>query len=188
MDHLLTYMTFIPLAGMFVIMVLPRGSHELIRRVALAFRDADVADTADTELVKAFPGDTRLLESLVRGRLTWGRRASAVALLDACGGDTEETRNLRWLVGESGGAAPGTIALARTRSHTSGSTRSDNATFSACDGLPYTRSNSMLIAFNCVSCSTPSAVAISTSFCTAGIIAPASSLLTSSNWRLTHSS
>jgi len=37
MDHLLTYMTFIPLAGMFVIMLLPRDSHELIRRVALAF-------------------------------------------------------------------------------------------------------------------------------------------------------
>jgi NADH-quinone oxidoreductase subunit M len=37
MDHLLTIMTFVPLAGMFALMALPRGAHELIRRVALAF-------------------------------------------------------------------------------------------------------------------------------------------------------
>ena len=37
MDHLLTSMTFVPLAGMLVILALPRGAHELIRRVALVF-------------------------------------------------------------------------------------------------------------------------------------------------------
>jgi NADH-quinone oxidoreductase subunit M len=37
MNHILTYMTFIPLAGMFVVLALPRDRHELIRRTALAF-------------------------------------------------------------------------------------------------------------------------------------------------------
>jgi NADH-quinone oxidoreductase subunit M len=37
MDHLLTLMTFIPLAGMFVVLALPRDSHGLIRWTALAF-------------------------------------------------------------------------------------------------------------------------------------------------------
>ena len=37
MSHMLTYMTFIPLAGMFVILALPRDRDELIRWTALAF-------------------------------------------------------------------------------------------------------------------------------------------------------
>ena len=37
MDNILTYMTFIPLAGMFVVLALPRDSHNLIRWTALAF-------------------------------------------------------------------------------------------------------------------------------------------------------
>jgi NADH-quinone oxidoreductase subunit M len=37
MDHLLTYMTFIPLAGAFTTLALPRDNHELIRRTALGF-------------------------------------------------------------------------------------------------------------------------------------------------------
>jgi NADH-quinone oxidoreductase subunit M len=36
MDHILSYMTFIPLAGMLLVLALPRDRHELIRRVALA--------------------------------------------------------------------------------------------------------------------------------------------------------
>ena len=36
MDHILTYMTFIPLAGMLVVLALPRDSHALIRLTALA--------------------------------------------------------------------------------------------------------------------------------------------------------
>ncbi len=36
MDHILTYMTFIPLAGMFVVLALPRDQHGLIRWTALA--------------------------------------------------------------------------------------------------------------------------------------------------------
>ena len=37
MENILTYMTFIPLAGMVAVLALPRDSHELIRRTALAF-------------------------------------------------------------------------------------------------------------------------------------------------------
>jgi len=37
MDNILTYMTFIPLVGMFVVMAMPRDSHQLIRVTALAF-------------------------------------------------------------------------------------------------------------------------------------------------------
>src|SRR5262245_47376721 len=36
MAHILTYMTFIPLAGMLLVLALPRDRHDLIRRVALA--------------------------------------------------------------------------------------------------------------------------------------------------------
>ena len=37
MQNILTYMTFIPLAGMFAVLALPSGRHELIRKTALAF-------------------------------------------------------------------------------------------------------------------------------------------------------
>src|SRR5499425_879429 len=37
MEHVLSYMTFIPLAGMVVVMLLPSNSHNLIRWVAAAF-------------------------------------------------------------------------------------------------------------------------------------------------------
>jgi len=37
MDHILSYMTFIPLAGMVAVLCLPRGAHNLIRWTALAF-------------------------------------------------------------------------------------------------------------------------------------------------------
>jgi len=36
-ENILTYMTFIPLAGMFVVLALPSRNHELIRKTALAF-------------------------------------------------------------------------------------------------------------------------------------------------------
>ncbi|TFH24791.1 MAG: NADH-quinone oxidoreductase subunit M [Myxococcales bacterium] len=36
MDNILTYMTFIPLAGMFAVMAIPRDRHNLIRQVSLA--------------------------------------------------------------------------------------------------------------------------------------------------------
>src|SRR5215469_4109298 len=37
MEHVLSYMTFIPLAGMVVVLLLPSNSHNLIRWVAAAF-------------------------------------------------------------------------------------------------------------------------------------------------------
>jgi NADH-quinone oxidoreductase subunit M len=37
MENILTYMTFIPLAGMFAVLALPRDNHNLIRWTALAF-------------------------------------------------------------------------------------------------------------------------------------------------------
>jgi NADH-quinone oxidoreductase subunit M len=37
MENILTYMTFIPLAGMFAVLALPRDNHNLIRITALAF-------------------------------------------------------------------------------------------------------------------------------------------------------
>src|ERR1043166_8034820 len=37
MEHVLTYMTFIPLAGMVVVLLLPSNNHNLIRWVAAAF-------------------------------------------------------------------------------------------------------------------------------------------------------
>ncbi len=89
-----------------------RDRAAFVRRVALAFREPDRADATDLALVSAFPGDEQLLEDLVRGRLTWGRRASAIALLDGSGRPADEIRNLRWLVGDNSGAAPGTIPLA----------------------------------------------------------------------------
>ncbi len=37
MENILTYMTFIPLAGMVAVLAMPRDAHELIKKVALAF-------------------------------------------------------------------------------------------------------------------------------------------------------
>ncbi|RMD83671.1 MAG: NADH-quinone oxidoreductase subunit M [Candidatus Dadabacteria bacterium] len=37
MDHVLTYMTFIPIAGMFVVLALPRTAHNAIRLTSLVF-------------------------------------------------------------------------------------------------------------------------------------------------------
>jgi Flp pilus assembly protein TadD len=89
-----------------------RDRAALHRRTALAFRRAGDADALDAEILRAFPGDEKLLDALVRGRLTWGRRASAARLLDESGRSAKDTESLRWLVGGNGGATPGTIPLA----------------------------------------------------------------------------
>ena len=88
-----------------------RDRAALHRRTALAFRHADDAELLDAAILRAFPGDEALLDGLVRGRLTWGRRTSAARLLDESGRPAQKTRALRWLVGGDGGATPGTVPL-----------------------------------------------------------------------------
>lgn len=89
-----------------------RDRAALHRRTALAFRRPEAADELDAALLRAFPDDERLLDELVRGRVTWGRRGSALLLLDSCGRDDDDVRKLRWLVGGGAGATPGVVPLA----------------------------------------------------------------------------
>ncbi|MDF1700249.1 MAG: hypothetical protein P1V36_03735 [Planctomycetota bacterium] len=83
----------------------------LVRRAAIAFGRAEVAEEVDLALLAAFPKDKDLLKTLVQDRLGWGLVASARRLIDGSGRDEEERRKLGFLVGQAGESSTGLVSL-----------------------------------------------------------------------------
>jgi len=83
----------------------------LLRRAAIVFGRPDLADDLDMTLLRAFPADKKLLETLVRSRLGWGLVVSARRLIDASGRSADERRKLTFLTGSHGARSPGLVSL-----------------------------------------------------------------------------
>lgn len=82
------------------------------RRLAVAYGRAPAADAADLAVLRAFPEDEALYESLCRGRIELGLTRSARLLLEESGRPEKVKARLRFLVGGKGEArSPGTIPL-----------------------------------------------------------------------------
>ena len=72
-----------------------------LRRMAFASATPAAADRVDLQLVAAFPQDEKLLEKLVKERVTWGYVHAARDLLDKAERPAEDVDALRYLVGGS---------------------------------------------------------------------------------------
>ncbi len=88
------------------------GRISCYRRFALAFGHSARLETLDRRLLAAFPDDKKILESMVRSRVSWGYVVAARRLLDESGRDAKERQKLALLVGSAGdGEFPGVIPV-----------------------------------------------------------------------------
>ncbi|MEM7261370.1 MAG: tetratricopeptide repeat protein, partial [Planctomycetota bacterium] len=83
------------------------------RRVAIAYSRPELAHPLDLELLRAFPQDEELLDTLTRARLDWGMVVSARKLIEEADRPERQKQKVRFLVGViDGDSVPGVLPMA----------------------------------------------------------------------------